>query len=440
MEAILVEGVGYRYPDAKGYALRGLDFHAGHGEYVLVEGPSGSGKSTLCRLLNGLIPHFWGGTMTGRVLVEGLDTRNHSVAELARRVGLLFQDPETQMIAATAEAEIAFGLENMRLREDDIRERITWAAGRLGAGHLLGRRTAELSAGEKQKVVLASVLAMKPGILVLDEPSSQLDLDSRRRLYEVVDSLNGDGMTVILVEHNEDAERHADRVYELGGRLPLAPAGTPRRDFGETLLEVDGLAGGYGGIRVFSSVSFQLRRGECLAIMGPNGSGKTTLLRHLNGLMKPMAGQVRVMGLDTRRNPTERLAKHISYLPQNPQDMLFCDTAEEELRFTLKHLGKSGDVAGTLEGFGLYGMRGSYPRDLSVGERQRLALSAVLVARPDIVVLDEPTRGMDQEAKAKLTETIRRLTGQDKAVVLATHDERLAGEVAASRLTLGGGR
>ncbi len=439
MEAVLVEGVDYRYPDARECALKGVDFKAGHGEYVLVEGPSGSGKSTLCRLLNGLIPHFWGGTLSGRVLVEGADTRGRGVAELSRQAGLIFQDPESQIIAATAEAEIAFGLENMRLPDDEIRERIAWAAGRLGAERLLGRRTAELSAGEKQRVVLASVLAMKPGILVLDEPSSQLDGEGRRMLYEAVGSLNRDGMTVILVDHNEDARSRAGRVYEMGVSPRPPPAWAPRRDFGETLLEVEGLSGGYTGRPVLSDVGFQLRRGECLAVLGKNGSGKTTLLRHLNGLMKPTSGRVLVMGQDTRRVPTEKLARHIAYLPQNPQEMLFCDSGEDELRFTLRHLGKVGDVDGTLKRFGLYGLRGRYPRDLSVGERQRLALAAVLVAVPDIVVLDEPTRGMDREAKERLAAAVRTLTGEDKAVVLATHDERLADEIAASRLTLGGG-
>jgi len=448
MNAIELNGVSYKYPERKEYVLRNLNFTVEEGQFVLVSGPSGCGKSTLCRLLLGLIPHYCGGSMSGSVRVDGLDTEEHGVAELASHVGLVFQNPEEQIIMSTVEAELAFGLENMRLNREEISRRIAWTAERFGIVGLLERSTAEISGGERQRVVLASILAMKPRILVLDEPTSQLDPVGRSELYKMLKSLNDEGLTIVLVEHNvREAAPYVDFRFDLkmmrresvefetrGVRIQR------KTQRGDVVLDVENLVGGYPKRRVLDGVSLRLRASECLALLGANGSGKTTLVKHFNGLLKPESGSIKVCGLDVRSTPVEVLARCVSYLPQNPQDMLFCDTAEDELRLTLKHLGIVGDVEKTLDRFGLLEHRNSYPRDLSVGERQRLALAAVMVSKPRLLLLDEPTRGMDERARATLQEDVTRMLGEGVAVVLVTQDGDLARDVATEKVTLREGR
>jgi energy-coupling factor transport system ATP-binding protein len=440
MKSIEISGASYRYPGREEYALRDFSLSVEKGEFVVLFGPSGCGKSTVCRMLNGLIPHFLGGRLEGTVTVAGLDAAKHTTAELSRKAGLVFQEPENQIVASTVEDEIAFGLENLRAPADEMAERVRRSAERLGISGLLGRRTDELSCGERQRVVLASVLAMRPEVVVMDEPTSQIDPDSRKALLEFLRGLSRGGVTVVLVEHNlDEAKRYADRL------IPLAPAEKPepapqRSDNppGDVLLEVSGLCGGYGGRKILDGISFEVRGGQCLAVTGPNGSGKSTLLRHLNGLMRPSAGKVAICGVDSASAPVEELARKVAYLPQNPSDMLFCDTAEDELRFTLRHLGKGGDVESALRRFDLLQNRLDYPRDLSVGQRQRLALAAVLVSNPRVALLDEPTRGIDERMRAELASAVRDLLAAGGAAVIVTHDRRLVEEVATSELRLGG--
>jgi energy-coupling factor transport system ATP-binding protein len=440
MKTVEVRGASYRYPGRDEYAVRGLDFSVDEGEFVLVAGPSGSGKSTLCRLLNGLIPHYFGGELSGSVQIAGEDTDGKTVAELSRQVGLIFQEPEDQIVMTEAENEIAFGLENMSLSPEEIGERIKWAADRLGIQNLLTRKTDELSAGEKQKIILASVLAVRPRVLVLDEPSSQLDAASRAALFALLKSLSRDGVTVILVEHNvKEVRPYADRVYELGkASHPETISPIPAAKTGKVVLRVEDLSCGYGQRKVLERLNFTVLAGECLAVTGANGSGKTTLLKHFNSLMKPMSGSVTVCGLDTRKTATDALASKVAYLSQNPSDMLFCDTVEDELKFTLHHAGVEGDIGGMLKRFNLLQYRDSYPRDLSVGEKQRLALAAVLVADPALVVLDEPTRGIDEAARRALVSMIHEMLLEGRAVVVATHDRGLVEVVASEELELGG--
>jgi energy-coupling factor transport system ATP-binding protein len=439
MKAIKIHNLSYRYPGRQEYALKNLDFEAEYGQFILIKGPSGCGKSSLCRLINGLIPTYFGGELSGTVEADGLEVASQSVAEMSTHVGLIFQDPEDQIVMSNVEGEIAFGPENLNLEPEEIGKRIKWVTERLHIRHLLRRRTEELSAGEKQKVILASILAMRPKILVLDEPSSQLDAPSRKSLFALLQSLNKDGYTIVIVEHNiEEVAPLADVVFELDKAAPEHVAPAQETKTGKVILKVDDLSASYGGHDVLKKISFTVCAGECLAVTGPNGCGKTTLLRHLNGLMKPQSGWVSVSGLDSKKTPTETLARKVAYLPQNPSDMLFCETAEDELKFTLRHLGIEGDEEAMLRRFGLEDLRDIYPRDLSVGQKQRLALAAVLIADPALVVLDEPTRGIDSEGRAALVSYIRGLLTDGKAIVIATHDRALVDAAATEELSLGG--
>ncbi|MFH0861600.1 MAG: ABC transporter ATP-binding protein [Candidatus Altiarchaeota archaeon] len=443
MKAIELKGVSYRYPERDEYAIEGLDLSVEEGEFVLVTGRSGCGKSTVCRLLNGLCPKYHGGELSGSVFVGGHDVSKKTVAEMSAHVGLLFQDPEDQIVMSKVEGEIAFGLENMMTEPVTIGGRIGWVSSALGISHLLDRRTDQLSGGEKQKIVLASVLAMKPKVLALDEPTSQLDEESRARLFELLRALNEGGLTIIAVEHNvRGILGYVDRVFDLeSGKDIVVESELPAvkktmHKSGKVLVQTTGLAGGYGGSPVFEGVSVTVREGECLAVTGPNGAGKSTFVRHLAALMKPMSGSAVVLGQDTRKASVEDLAGKVAYLPQNPADMLFADTAEDELRFTLQHTGASGDVEAVLGRFGLLEHRHDYPRDLSVGQRQRLAIAAVLVADPKVVLLDEPTRGIDSEARRALVSFVHGMLGEGRAVVMVTQERDLVDELASEELKM----
>jgi energy-coupling factor transport system ATP-binding protein len=440
MKKVDIKKVSYRYPGRRDYALWDFSFKASEGEFILVEGPSGCGKSTLCRLLNRLCPDYFGGELKGSIHISQKDTKQLSIKDLSNHVGLVFQDPESQIVCQYVEGEIAFGLENQGLKPKEIEKRIQWITDKLGIKELLSRKTATLSGGEKQKIVLASVLAQKPGILVLDEPSSQLDPQARKDLFRLLHRLNTQGQTIILVEHNvSEAKKYAHRIFKMGSgkKAKTQKNAHKKRPPGEPVLEVKGLQGGYKEKTVFEDVNISLRQGECLAILGKNGAGKTTLVKHFNGLLRPSSGSVKIAGGDIADVPTEKLARQVAYLPQNPQDMLFCDTVEQELEFTLKQLGLAKDKKKTLQRFGLKECANMYPRDLSVGQKQRVALAAVWVADPKLVVLDEPTRGIDSKARLGLATAINEMLCVGKAVVLVTQDHKLAGDLATKKLTMG---
>ena len=515
MGIIEARDLWYLYPNAGEPSLKGLNMDIGRGEFVLLTGPSGCGKTTFCRCLNGLIPHFYDGELRGELRVSGLNTREHPIAELARHVGLVFQNPDNQIFALTVEKEVAFGPENLGLDRREILEAVEWALRAAGIAELRHRGTNELSGGQKQRLAIASVLAMRPEIIVLDEPTSFLDPMGAERIFEVLERLRREfQITVILIEHRVDlAVRYADRVVVFNdGRIiangspeevfgaeesRLAGVGTPKiielgkrlarrgvslgglpitvEDFvsrmrkalpahggpppawrmrrrepefpgGSPIIEVEGISYTYpNGVRAIDGVSLTINRGEFIAIMGENGAGKTTLVKHFNGLLKPQTGRVIVDGVDTSKASVAALARKVGLVFQNPDDQLFAESVEEEIRFGLRNFGFEGDVIEkrvewALNLLDIERYRRSSPFTLSGGERKRVALASVLAWDPEVVVLDEPTIGQDYAQKERLRHFLMQLRTRGKTVIMVTHDVEFVAENRPRVILMAGGR
>jgi energy-coupling factor transport system ATP-binding protein len=517
---ITFDRVTYHYPQPAGArpatpALHDLSLQIDEGELVLVVGPSGAGKSTFLRCLNGLVPHFYGGKLSGQVRVAGRDPVALGPQGMAHTVGMVFQDPETQFVADQVEDELVFGMENQALAPALMRKRVEEVLDQLTIAHLRGRRLSTLSGGEKQRVAIAAVLTMNPEVLVLDEPTSQLDPQSAEEVLVAIRRLNEDlGLTVILAEHRlERVVQFVDCVLCLPGgdqpalldepravmaaidlNPPLAALGkikgwqplpltvkqarrflprderTPAversaaaesatlavggdappgpRANGAPLALVENVSFSYDGHEALRGVSLALRPGEVVALMGRNGSGKSTLLKLLAGLYKPSRGSVSLAltgqsTLSTRNATLEEIVRIVGYVPQNPGALLFKDTVLEELAFTRQGHSLPPDPLADralLARLGLAEQAERYPRDLSSGQRQRVALAAILVAEPAILLLDEPTRGLDYAQKEALTGILRDLRRQGRAVLLATHDVELVAHCADRVVLLGEGQ
>ena len=489
--------VSYWYPDAAAPALSQVEWRVDRGEFVVVAGPSGSGKSTLLRCLNGLVPHFAGGRFGGVARVGGIDTRHFGPRTLSRHVGFVFQDPEAQAVAEFVEDDIAFGLEQAGMARLTMRKRVEEVLDLLGIAELRRRRLATLSGGERQRVAVASALALQPDTLVLDEPTSQLDPWGAEEVLTSLHRLNEDlGLTIILAEHRlERVAAWADRLaivrdgvvvtdegpaqalmaldddespplarlarglgwsdapltikqarQRLAGRLSASLPLFPERSTpgGAPIVEISNVSAGYDQRVALRNVSLEVRPGEFVAVMGRNGSGKTTLLRTLLGLHRPTAGRIVVAGREVGRVHPADLAGIVGYVPQEPARLLFADRIAAELDFTLRHRPRSCDwpartPVAVLESLGIAHLADRHHRDISVGERERAALAAVLVAAPRVLVLDEPTRGMDARRKRALAAVLEAERAAGAAIVMATHDVELVAEAATRVVLLGDG-
>jgi energy-coupling factor transport system ATP-binding protein len=470
--------------------LQDVSWKVAAGEFILVAGPSGSGKSTLLRCLNGLVPHFTGGTVSGRVMVDGLDALEQGPHALSRHVGFVLQNPEAQAVLDRVEPEIAFGLENAAIPVQEMRVRVEEVLDLLDLTALRERPLTKLSGGERQRVAIASALALRPQILVLDEPTSQLDPQSAEEVLRALVRLNEDlGLTIILAEHRlERVLRYVDRItYMENGRVtvddfvqpavaqipqlpPLVRLGrelgwtplpltvkegkrfvrnegvkgrkgervnvsstrSPVHPFTPSLLQATDVSFAYNGRSALNRVSLHVNPGETVALMGRNGAGKSTLLKCLMGLLTPQSGKVVLNGKGVNGRAVADISREAAYLPQNPDDLLFAESVAEELTITLRNhnlLHRNG-VAGMLDQLGLAQVADEYPRDLSVGQRQRVALGAVTITRPKLLLLDEPTRGLDYEAKETLVAIWQQWLAEGMGLLLVTHDVELVAQVA----------
>ncbi len=535
--AISIANLHYAYPSpivSEEYipVLHGVDLEVFTGELLAVMGRTGAGKSTLCLAINGIVPHTTGGRFRGHVIVQGDDTRFTPVAEMATRVGIVFQDPESQFFHMAVEDEIAFGLENLGIPPAEIETRIEWALHIVGMSAYRRRSPFHLSGGQKQRVAIAAALAMRPTILILDEPTSGLDPLGKRGVFQAVQQLTSQHpMTVVMVE--QEAERIAefsDRVAVLdAGRIAaVAPPRELFRDverlhgwgldvpqvselsarinhrvhhpypfinLEESYADLVGLAAPpttatniapisvslSDGMRpiqrvvlrandvplpdapsiiqvkdlvyrypaatdsALEGIRIDIHAGDFVAIVGQNGSGKTTLVKHFNGLYKPTAGQVLVDGRDTRDLSVAELARTVGFVFQNPDHQIFCRTTWEELAFGPRNLGMSGEmlshrVEETLALFDLQAYADLPPATLSVGLRRKVSVAAVCAMRPRVLVLDEPTAGLDRSSALSLMALLRQLNAQGHTIVLVTHDMKLVTQFAYRTLVLDRGR
>ncbi|MEV8126269.1 ATP-binding cassette domain-containing protein [Streptomyces sp. NPDC085944] len=513
---IRFEDVSVTYDGASEPTVRGVDFEVPEGELVLLAGPSGVGKSTVLGAVGGLVPHFTGGTLRGRVTVAGRDTRTHKPRELADVVGTVGQDPLSHFVTDTVEDELAYGMESLGLAPDVMRRRVEETLDLLGLSDLRSRPIATLSGGQQQRVAIGSVLTPHPDVLVLDEPTSALDPAAAEEVLAVLQRLVHDlGTTVLMAEHRlERVIQYADQVVLLPapGEAPLvgapaevmavSPVYPPVVDLGRlagwsplpltirdarrraselrdrlagreipdhtppptaaALLEppalrpaparrwrrrrtppqapaaptpyaaeVRSLAVRRDRVEALRHVDLTVSPGETVALMGRNGAGKSTLLSALVGLVEPSAGSVRTGDAVPHRTVPRDLVRRVGLVPQEPRDLLYADTVAAECAAADRDADATPGTCRALLTDLLPGVADdTHPRDLSEGQRLTLALSVVLTARPPLLLLDEPTRGLDYAAKARLAGILRALAAEGHAIVLATHDVELAAELA----------
>ncbi|SEQ84187.1 energy-coupling factor transport system ATP-binding protein [Treponema bryantii] len=502
---IEIQELTFKYAGAKKNALDKISLEIEKGGFVGIIGESGAGKTTLCNCINGLIPHHYTGDFYGSVKVDGTDTFDINAGKLALKVGSVFQDIESQITGYFVEDEILFGLENFGIPADEIESRITSSLDTLGIGELRHKEISSLSGGQKQKVVIAAILALEPDILVLDEPTGELDPASSVQIFEMLKKLNEEkGITIVVAEQKimllcefvkklivlehgtcvhygeirstlthqremEEAGINCPRVLTLTGKMVaegLAPAGMKPEDRiclnaeeaaefvrkvtgkklvaddkavetadiskpaentenSDVVLEFAGVGFSYNETANVHDLNVKVHKGDFISIIGSNGAGKSTFSKLTNGLLKPSVGDVLVLGENTKKQKVSALAKHIGFLFQNPDRQICCATVREEIAFSLRNNGIAEDeiknrVTKTLEEFGFDG--DTEPFNMSRGQRQRLCLACLIALNPEILILDEPTTGLDYRECMEVMSRIRELNANGTTVIMVCHD------------------
>jgi energy-coupling factor transporter ATP-binding protein EcfA2 len=493
---IRFDQVTVTYPGQHRSVLSDVDLQIQRGELALVVGRTGSGKTTFLRAINGLVPHFTGGHLQGRVIVAGRDTATHPPRELADLVGVVPQDPMSGFVTDTVEDELAYSMESLGLAPSTMRRRVEETLDLLGLTEQRQRALPTLSAGQQQRVAIGAALTAHPAVIVLDEPTSALDPgaaeDVLAALHRLVHDLD---ITVVMSEHRlERVVQYADRVIVVPGNgepitvgqpaavmhsAPIAPpvvhlgrlagweplpltirdarrVAGPLRDLlvghapserlDPTLVELDELTAlgqvslSYQQQPALREVSLSVHAGEVVALMGRNGAGKSTLLSLIAGLRKPDRGQVRLADQDPMTMPPRTRIHQVGLVPQEPGDLLTSVTVGEECRAADRDANATPGTTRALLALLAPDLDdGGHPRDLSEGERLLLVLAVILAARPGLLLLDEPTRGLDYPTKARLVQVLGDLAAAGHGIVLATHDVELAAEVATRVVVLADG-
>lgn len=524
-QVIELKDVSYRYPRAEVENLKRINLKVEKGKFVVLMGPTGAGKSTLSLCLNGLIPQLIQGDLAGNIIVAGKETNKYQVQELAKHVGLVLQDPESQIVGRTVEEDVTFGPLNFGVPIDEVRKRVQHALKMVRLNNYNERSTSELSGGEKQRLVIAGVLAIEPEILVLDEPASELDPEGRVKFYQVLDDLCRDReRTILVIEHSsEEILQRADEIVVLN-HGKIAWQGAPEKlfrdipllqEFGikpvpvsllgwdyfqrgwiefqdipldvasaESLIrnllanklgrvrdsfikpieirearwteeklkrdspwiKVKGLVHQYESGKVgIQGIDLAIQKGEFVALVGSNGAGKTTLAKHMNGLLRPTEGEVLVKGMNTKEFDTSQLALTIGYVFQNPDHQIFSVSVEKELEFGLKNAGFTKSeieerITQALQLTGLERFRKVHPYTLGKGERQLIAVASVLALTPEILVIDEPTTGLDWRGVQKIMELLRQLHRNGTTILMISHDMDIVAEYAERVIVMQGGQ
>ena len=500
-QAIEIKDFKFRYRGTKELALDGISLNIAKGEFLVLMGASEAGKSTLCASMNGLIPHYQRGKIKGSISILGRDTQENKVADMAEFIGMVFQDFEAQLFSTNVELEIAFGPENFAVEREEIGRRIEKNLAYVGLEEFRNRPPSTLSGGQKQKLAIASVLAMQPQVLVMDEPTTDLDPISKQGVFDIVNQLRQrDDITLLVVEHETEETLNADRlaliqdgkIVRVGPvreilkdvdfleEMGVMPLGIPRffkqmnypalpltpnegiEEFAKTgwkisdekyaqllasdasaaekndnlLIQCRDLEHTYpNGVQALKGIDLDIHEGEIVAIVGQNGSGKTTLAKHLNALLIPTKGEVMVNGLHTAEQGVYEIGKKVGYVFQNPDHQIFSELVYDEIAFGLRLRDVPEDqieqrVKEALEAVGLTGFEQEDPFSLTKSGRQRVAVASVLAVKPDVLILDEPTTGLDYLEQRSMMEMVKELNRQGSTIIFVTHHMWVVAEYA----------
>lgn len=499
--AVEAADLSFTYQDGVRTALRAVGFRQARGEMIGIMGASGAGKSTLAKCLNRIIPEFEGGQFSGAVSIGGRSLAGLRVCDVAAEVGMVFQDFEAQLFSTNVAHEVAFAMEQIGMDRATMNQRMTPALEAVGLRGFEHRDPTSLSGGEKQRLAIASVLALSPRVIVLDEPTTDLDPEGKAEVFALIATLRERGLSLIVIEHETEELRRADRVIlmregaviaegppaavmtdldlleqsgvhppslnralamlGIGGHAesvddayaavvrayprlessarsasPQIEAPRPQTSDAVALASVEEVTFNYtGGPRVLDSISLAIRAGDFLAIVGQNGSGKTTLAKHIVGLLKPVTGRVMLEGRDRSALRAAETAREAAYVFQNPDHQIFAATVWDEVAFGPRNFKLAPDeverrCVEVLDAVGLLSERESDPFLLSKGERQRLAVASVLALRPRLLILDEPTTGLDYREQRRMMALVTELNRSGIAIVIITHTPWLVAEYA----------
>lgn len=482
MSYIELKNLDYYYPREKNKSLKNINFQVEKGDLILITGKSGSGKSTLAKCITGTVPDFYGGTIGGNVYINGQDIRNVSQKKRAKEITMVFQDPERQLTMNRVHREIAFGLENVGTSEEKIKRRVFESLQFTNISNIAYRDIVTLSGGEKQKVAITAALSYMPKCIILDEPTSQLDPSAGDEVCAIIKKINIElGITIIVIE------QRVDRWFDLADKISVMDEGNmifygakesyykspdirlldflptylkfakllkieqmpqdlkqmrkiitklkfnnpvnKAKNTGETIIDIKHLVCNYDNYEAVKDLNIAIKKGDFLGILGANGAGKSTFMKAIMGIKK-YSGSIKISGIEVSKVKLRDMAGTIGYVSQNPNDYLTKETVYEEIKFTLDNFNIKDYtlIEKILKSFDIYDVKDKNPRDLSGGQRQRVAIASIMVLKPKILLLDEPTRGLDIKIKENLGNMLKRINNDGTTILLITHDTDFAGE------------